>query len=309
MDGSAVGWRGYWVAAPTPFRRDAALDEDALRELLALYVSQGVHGILLNGTTGEWFSQTTAERRRVAEIGAEEAADALPVVVGCTSYTPAETIALAEHVASLGLAGACATPPPYVHPSPAEILHFFATVTDAVEIPWMVYNWPRGTAVDIDVETTIRLAQLERVVAIKDSTGDELKCANACAAVAGQVAFFGRFIHRLGLALYRELGGVGNIDGGGLGADFAVPYFEALWEGDLDEARRLSASYTALSTSLVRSDYSGRFASPTSQLKAAMRIVGQPGGYVRPPLLELEDPDALAGLQEALSAAGLAPAS
>ncbi len=301
----AAAWRGYWVAAPTPFRLDGKLDDEAMRAMYEMYVADGVHGVLVNGTTGEWFSQTPEERRRVAEIAVESVGRAVPVVIGCTTYTPAETIELARHAASIGADGACSTPPPYAHPSTEEIVHFYATITEAVDLPWMVYNWPRGTAVDIDVATCIRLAQLERVVAIKDSTGDELKCARACEAVSGDVAFFGRFIHRVGLAFYRELGGAGNIDGGGLGARYSVPYFEALWAGDLGEARELGARYAALSSSIVNPDYSGKFASPTAQLKAAMRLLAQPGGYVRPPLLELTDPEALRLLGDALADAGL----
>jgi 4-hydroxy-tetrahydrodipicolinate synthase len=300
-----VPWRGYWVAAPTAFGPGGELDEPAFRQALRLYLSQGVHGLLVNGTTGEWFAQSPAERRRVAEVAVSEVAGHVPVVIGCTSYTPAETIALAEHARVTGAAGAASTPPPYAHPSDTEVVAFFRAVTDAVDIPWMVYNWPRGTAVDIPVAICAELAALDRVVALKDSTGDELKCAAACEAVAGQIRFFGRFIHRLGLALWRELGGDGNIDGGGLGAPFAVPYFEALWRGDLDTARHLGAQYAHLAAQLVKPDYSGRFASPTAQLKAAMNLLGQPGAHVRPPLLDLTDPAALRGLAQALEAGGL----
>jgi 1-pyrroline-4-hydroxy-2-carboxylate deaminase len=300
-----VPWRGYWVAAPTAFGAGGELDEQAFRKVLSLYLSQGVHGLLVNGTTGEWFAQSPAERRRVAEVAVSEVAGQVPVVIGCTSYTPAETIGLAEHARSIGAAGAASTPPPYAHPSDAEVLAFFQTVTGAVDIPWMVYNWPRGTAVDLPVATCVALAALDRVVALKDSTGDELKCAAACEAVSGTIRFFGRFIHRLGLALWRELGGDGNIDGGGLGAPFAVPYFEALWRGDLDEARRLGAQYANLAAQLVSPDYSGRFASPTAQLKAAMNVLGQPGTHVRPPLLDLTDPGGLRRLSQALRAGGL----
>lgn len=307
MNRDSVAWKGYWVAAPTPFARDGTVDEPALRKLLRHYQREGVHGLLVNGTTGEWFSQSLQERKLVAEVAVEEVGSDLPVVVGCTSYTPNQTIELSRHVASIGAAGACATPPPYVHPAPDEVVAFFRAVTDAVPIPWMVYNWPRGTAVDIDVETVLRLAELGPVVALKDSTGDEVKCARACEAVVGQLRFFGRFIDRLGLAFYRELGGDGNIDGGGLGASYAVPYFEALWKGELESARALGARYVALSRLLVNSDYSGRFASPTAQLKAAMRLLGQPGGYVRPPLLELEDQVTLSRLRHALERAGLNP--
>lgn len=309
MNRSDVNWRGYWAAAPTPFGPDRALDEDAWRRLLRLYLAQGVHGVLVNGTTGEWFSQTPAERRRVAEVAMEELRGRIPVVVGCSSYTPDETIAHAEHLASIGADGALATPPPYAHPSQEEIYAFYRTVTEAVDIPWMVYNWPRGTAVDITVDTASRLADLDRVVAIKDSTGDELKCMATGEAVVDRVRVFGRFIHRRGMAFLLEVGGDGNIDGGGLGAGFAVPFYEHVWASDLPEARKFGSQYGDLVAQLVNSDYSSKFASPTAQLKAAMNILGQPGGFVRPPLLDLTDPARLLALEEALRNGGILAAS
>jgi 4-hydroxy-tetrahydrodipicolinate synthase len=305
VDRRTVDWRGYWPAAPTPFTALGAVDEAALRGVLRRYREQGVHGVLVNGTTGEWFSQTTAERRLVAELAVDELAGAMPVVVGCTAYTPAEVVALADHARSVGADGALATPPPYAHLTTEEIYHFYATVTTAVELPWMVYNWPRGVSVDIDTETAGRLADLPNVVAFKDSTGDELRAMVTAEAVVERVRTFGRFIHRRGMAFMLGVGGDGNIDGGGIGAPFAVPYYEAVWRGDLDQALAFSARYGAVSASLVNPDYSARFAHPTAQLKAAMTLLGQPGGRVRPPLLDLIDPARLEALAAALDSAGL----
>ena len=56
MDRDFIGWKGYWIAAPMPFTVQGVLDENALRSVLRLYHDQGVHGVLINGTTGEWFS-------------------------------------------------------------------------------------------------------------------------------------------------------------------------------------------------------------------------------------------------------------
>ena len=225
MDRDDVSWHGYWPAAPTPFTAEGALDEDAWRALLRLYVRQGVHGVLVNGSTGEWFSQSPAERRRVAEIAVAEVAGRVPVVVGVTAYTPAEAIGLARHAADTGAAGVLATPPPYVHPGAEEILGFFAEVSAATDLPFMVYNWPRGVTVDIGDHPDLvrRLADLPQVAAIKDSTGDWLRMLATVEAVADQVRVFGSFLHRRGLAVLLELGGDGNIDGGGLGAPFAGP--------------------------------------------------------------------------------------
>jgi len=66
MNRDTVDWRGYFAAVPTPFNEDGSLALDLLRELLDFYVEQGLHGVLVLGTTGEWFSQSTEERRLVA---------------------------------------------------------------------------------------------------------------------------------------------------------------------------------------------------------------------------------------------------
>ncbi|MCO7220595.1 dihydrodipicolinate synthase family protein [Klenkia sp. PcliD-1-E] len=307
MNRDDVDWWGYWAAAPTAFTADGELDEPAITATLQLYRDQGVHGVLVNGTTGEWFAQSPAERRRVAEVAvAALAGSGVPVVVGCNGYTPAETIGLAEHARSAGADGALTTPPPYVHPSDEEVLAFYRTVTEAVDLPWMVYNWPRGTAVDLPVAVLDQLADLDRVVAVKDSTGDEIKCLEGCEALVGRVRFFGRFVHPRGMAFLTGLGGDGNIDGGAVGAPFAAPFYDAVRAGDLDTARTRSKQYGALVAALVNSDYSAKFASPTAQVKAAMHVLGQPGGgHVRPPLLPLTDPARLGELEAALAGAGL----
>lgn len=301
----SIAWRGYWVAAPTPFSADGALDLEAWAALLELYIGQGVHGVLVNGTTGEWFSQSDAERTEVARAAVETVAGRMPVVIGVTAYTPGNAAALAEQAAGAGADGVLATPPPYVHPSDDEIVAYYEVIAKASAAPLMVYNWPRGTAVDMSVDLLARLAELDGVVAVKESTGDELKALESLERLGSSVRFFGRFIHRRGMAAIRELGGDGNIDGGGVGAPYAVPYFEALWADDLEAARRCSAAYERLVEALVNPDYSARFASPTAQLKAVMRLLGQPGGYVRPPLLELTDPVALAEIGRRLVAVGL----
>lgn len=309
-------WRGYWVAAPTPFTADGQLDEDALAEEIDLYVGHGVHGVLVNGTTGEWFSQDEAERGQVAAIAADTAAGRVPVVAGVTAYTPQEVVRLGRAAVKAGVDGVLMTPPPYVHPTRDEVVAFYERVVAGIGAPTMVYNWPRGAAIDLDVDTLARIADVEGVVAIKESTPDELKALKVLEAVGDRVRFFGRFIHRRGLAAIRELGGDGNIDGGGIGALFASAYFEALWADDLAAARLHSARYEAVVGVLVNEDYSARYASPTAQVKAVMRLLGQPGGHVRPPLLDLDDPEALShirsdlidvGLIEALAAVGQDP--
>lgn len=302
---STVDWWGYWPAAPTPFRQDGALDLDAWRNLVEVYVSQRVHGLLVNGTTGEWFAQTPTERAELARTAVAAVAGRVPVVVGVGAFTAAESADLARVAAEAGADGVLTTPPPYVHPSDDEIVEYYRRVGSATDLPLMIYNWPRGTAVDMSTDLLERLCADDRVVAIKESSGDEAKALDTTERLGDRVRVFNRFVYRRGLAALREIGGDGSIDGGGLGAPFAVPFYEAVWAGDWVAARRHADGYTALSGALVRKDYSGRFGSPTAQLKAAMRLLGQPGGWVREPLVDVTDADLLAGLATALQECGL----
>ena len=294
MDRDSVGWKGYWIAAPTPFSVTGVLDENALRGVLRVYRDHGVHGVLVNGTTGEWFSQTDAERRRVAEIAVEELAGKIPVVIGCTTFTPSQTIVLGLHARDIGADGILSTPPPYAAPTPREIVAFFTAISDGVDLPIMVYNWARGVAVEITGQVAVELAKIRNVVALKDSTTNRVQALTTLEKVGDRLRVFGGFIDRLGLSVLR-----------GLGAKFAVAFYEAFWRGEFAAAEDAADRYIALMTQLIRPDWSGAFGSPQAQIKACMNMLGQPGGYVRPPLLPIDDSRDLDALRRVLDEAGL----
>ena len=169
----------------------------------------------------------------------------------------------------------------------------------------MIYNWPRGVTIDLDIDVLLEIAQLPNVVSIKDSSPDEKKTIellNRLLENNSELSFFGRFIHASGMENLLNVGGDGNVDGGGLGAKFAVPYFEAIWDERIVEARKYSEAYEKLSNSLISSDYSGKFASPISQLKAAMRMTSVNAGFVRPPYQDVYDKQKLSAIRAALVA-------
>ena len=305
MDRNDVDWKGYWVAAPTPFARDGALDEGAWRLGLRHYHAMGVHGILVNGTTGEWFSQSDSERKRVAEIAVEELKGKMPVVIGCTTYTARQTIEFALHARSICADGVLSTPPPYAAPTGREIVAFFRTISDAVDLPMMVYNWARGTQVEITWDVAAELAKIDRIVALKDSTTNRLQAIRTLEEVGDKLRVFGGFANKLGYALLRTLGGDGSIDGGALAGRYAVAFYEAHWRNDVKAALAEAETYAAIMGQLINSDWSGRFGSPQSQIKAAMNMIGQPGGWPRPPLLPITDAPTLDALRSILAAGGL----
>jgi len=300
-----VNWQGYWPAAPTPFTADGAIDEPAWHGLLELYVAQGMHGILVNGTTGEWFSQTPEERQRLAALAVEIVRGRIPVLIGCTTFRVADTIDLAEHAADIGADGVLCTPPPYAVPTPDEVVAFYSMVARGIRLPLMVYNWPPGVNVDIDTETAVRLASIDRIVAIKDSTPNQEQLFRTLEATVDQVRFLGNFISQLGIFAVRDLGADGFIGAGALLGSLQPRFFESIWAGDLVTAREIARKNTHLMTQLSNPDWSGKYGAPQSQLKAAMNMMGQPGGHPRAPRLPIEDPAKLRAIRTALQSVGL----
>lgn len=305
MDRSSVDWRGYFPAAPTPFTVDGDVDFDAIGKLMGHYVAAGVHGVLINGSAGEWWAQSVDERHRVARTAIEAVDRRIPVIVGCTAFTARQAVELAQQAGADGADGVLFTPPPYAHPTQAEIVHHYRLIDAEVDTPMVAYNWPRGTAVEIELDTAAQIADLDHVVALKCSTHDTDLVLDCIEHLSDKVRIFAALISRRGLAILRSLGGDGYIDGGGIGAPFAVPFFESLWAGDVEAAARHATRWATLTRGWVEPDFGGRFGAPCAQLKAAMRLLGQPGGEVRQPLLPVTDEVALAELERLLRARGL----
>lgn len=307
----SLGWRGYWVASPTPFTVDGALDFVAMKELVEMYISQGIHGLVINGSTGEWCSQTYEERKALANAVVDQVEGRIPIVVGVSSYTAHDVIELARHAKAVKASGVMITPPPYYNLTENEIYNFYRVIETQVEIPIMVYNWPRGIGGDMSEDLLVRLGKLEQVVAIKESSGDEEKTIRVLRRLLEEnvdVKFFARFIHPKGSEYLQAIGGDGNIDGGGLGAQYAVNFYNAWWKQELDVMSMNSVAYADFVSQLMNPDYSGKFGSPISQIKACMRILGQPGGYVRPPLLDIFDNGILQQMAEILKSSAIRPA-
>ncbi len=151
---------GALAAAATPLRDGgAALDEDAFGPLADFLAGSGLDGLLALGTTGEGILLSSVERRRVAELFVEAAAGRLKVAVHCGAQTTADTVALAEHAAGLGVAGVAVIAPPYFALDEQALLeHFGAAAKACAPTPFYVYEFARtsGYAVPPHVVEALR---------------------------------------------------------------------------------------------------------------------------------------------------------
>jgi 4-hydroxy-tetrahydrodipicolinate synthase len=164
--------RGVYVVSITPFNEDGTVDYTGLRRNVDWWISQGVHGILPIGSTGEFASLEDSERYEVAATVVDAARGRVPVVVGASAETTSKTIALARHAKDIGAAGLLVLPSYFYRSTQEEIYQHFKMLSDAVSLPVIVYNNPRSAKVDILPETVKRLAQLPRIDYIKESSND-----------------------------------------------------------------------------------------------------------------------------------------
>ncbi len=167
----ARSFAGAGVALVTPFTREGALDEGALRRLVKRQVEGGIDLLVPCGTTGESVTLTAAEAERVVAITLE-ASGSKPVLAGAGSNDTRTAIERARAAAALGAHGILSVGPYYNKPTPEGFYRHFAAIADAVRVPVVVYNVPGRTGSNIDVKTLLRLAGHGNVAAVKEASGN-----------------------------------------------------------------------------------------------------------------------------------------
>ena len=163
--------KGSIVALITPFA-NGGIDEAALRKLVDWHVDQGTHGIVPVGTTGESPTLSHDEHKRVVQIVVEQVNGRVPVIAGAGSNNTAEAIDFTRHAQAAGADATLHVAGYYNRPNQEGLYQHFKAVHDASDIPIIVYNIPPRAVVNIEVDTMRRLAELPRIIGVKDATGD-----------------------------------------------------------------------------------------------------------------------------------------
>jgi len=156
----------------TPFGADGAVDEKALVRLVNWQIESGVNFLIPCGTTGEASTLSEAEWLRVVELTVETAAGRVAVVGGCTHNSTSEAVARAKKLAEVsGLTGILTANPYYNRPGQEGQYQHFRAVAEATKLPVLLYNIPGRTGVNLEPATVLRLAKIENVIGIKESSG------------------------------------------------------------------------------------------------------------------------------------------
>lgn len=164
-------FKGSIPALITPFK-DGALDEATFSRFVDWQISEGSHGLVPVGTTGESPTVSHDEHKRAVEICVETANKRVPVIAGAGSNSTAEAIELAKHGKSVGADAVLVVMPYYNKPTQEGLYRHFKAINDAVEIPIVLYNVPGRTVSDMQVDTMARCAKLKNVVGVKDATAN-----------------------------------------------------------------------------------------------------------------------------------------
>jgi 4-hydroxy-tetrahydrodipicolinate synthase len=164
-------FKGSLPALVTPFR-DGAVDFDTLKKLVDWHVAEGSSGLVPVGTTGESPTLSHEEHEQVVEAVVAAAAGRVPVIAGAGSNNTAEGIRLVRHAARVGAQAVLVVTPYYNKPTQAGLIAHYTALHEACDLPIIIYNIPGRSVVDMTPETMGRLAQLPRIVGVKDATGD-----------------------------------------------------------------------------------------------------------------------------------------
>jgi 4-hydroxy-tetrahydrodipicolinate synthase len=284
------------TAMITPFTADGELDLDGAARLAAYLVDeQGNDALVINGTTGESPTTTDTEKERLLRAVVEAVGDRAKVVAGVGTNDTRHTIELAIRAEKAGVHGLLVVTPYYNKPPQAGLLRHFTAVADATGLPVMLYDIPHRAGVPIATETLVRLAEHERIVAVKDAKGD-LTATSWVLSRSDLAIYSGDDALTLPLL---SIGGVGLVGTSThLSGALAKQMIEAYERGDVATARDLHRRLLPIFTGIFRTQ-------GTILVKAAMAARGLPAGPVRPPLVDATDAE-IEQLRQDCAAAGLA---
>jgi 4-hydroxy-tetrahydrodipicolinate synthase len=266
------------TAMITPMTPDGAVDYDGAAALARYLVGDMRNeGLVVNGTTGEAPTTTDEEKARLVTVVREAVGDRATVIAGVGTNDTHHTSELARAAEKAGADGILVVTPYYNKPPQAGLLRHFTSVADSCGLPMMVYDIPGRSGVEVATETLCRLAEHERIIAVKDAKGD-----------LGESSWV---LSRTDLAYYSgedkltlPLLSVGAVGVVGVPTHIFGPQTKemilAYEQGQVDKARALHLKLLPAFCGFFRTQ-------GVMMAKAALALLGLPSGPVRPPLVSV----------------------
>jgi 4-hydroxy-tetrahydrodipicolinate synthase len=279
-----VKFHGIYTPAITPLDREGNIDFDAFGAVLESLVAAGVHGIVVGGTTGEYYAHSTEERLATMRRAKAVVGLRLPLVGGTGAIRTEDSIAYAEAAREIGFDAILVSTPPYALPTEHENATHALRVERAAGLPVMLYNYPGRTGAGMGREFLDRVGVRPNICAIKESSGD-----------VARIHLLARDYPHLQMACGMDDQALEFFAWGArswvcAASNFAPQEHLALWracvvDGDFTLGRRIMSAMLPLMTELERG---GKF---VQSIKYGMELAGLPGGLPRAPLRPLNDDD------------------
>ncbi len=287
------------TAMITPFDERGAVNYKAAAGLARYLVEHGSTGLVVSGTTGESPTLTTEEKLTLFRTVVKAVEGKAAVIAGTGSNCTAAAVSLTREAAQAGVDAILLVTPYYNKPTQEGLYRHFRVIAEETDLPVMLYNVPGRTGVNMTVETVLRLAEIENIVALKEAGGSLEQAAEICAkAPPGYSVYSGDD------ALTLPMLSVGAVGAVSVASHLVGPQIAAMIDffkqGRVTEAARLHLALLPLFRGLF-------MAANPIPVKAALNLIGIDAGSPRLPLLPLEG-EALAGLKELLRIRELASA-
>lgn len=284
------------TAMVTPFTADGSVDYDRAQTLAAYLVeTQRNDGLVVSGTTGESPTTSDAEKERLLRAVVEAVGDRATVVAGVGTYDTRHSVELARTAERAGAHGLLVVTPYYSKPPQEGLYRHFTTVADATGLPVMLYDIPGRSGVPLQTTTLVRLAQHERIRAVKDAKGDLFAAAQV--ALSTDLAFYSGE-DALNLAwLAHGAAGYVSVVGHVVGAELAR-MTAAYRAGEVAEAGNIYQRLVPVIDGIMNR------AGGAIMVKAALALTGQPVGPLRLPLVSADE-EQIAELRACLVAGGV----
>ncbi len=301
--------RGIWAAALTPFRDDLAIDEAGFRRNIRHWLHDlGIEGLFIAGKQGEFFSMSVAERKRTFEIAVEESREKGAAIMSCSDQNMDTVIELAHHAQSIGADYIVVHAPVlhFVQDRDETLYQYYKTITDQVDIGIAMWSHPDSGYL-MSPQLCNRIADLDNIVAIKYSVPREMYAElthlagdKILVSSASEEEWFDNIVE-LNWQLYLCSSPPYLLQ---TSADQRMrEYTELAMAGEVGRARTLRDSLDPVRQALKSTRPGGK---PQAHQKYWQELLGQAGGPVRAPLLQLSDAEK-AATQAAFEACGLKP--
>lgn len=301
MNKNDVKWSGILAVPVIPFDEEGNIKERALINFVGVLVKDGAHGIIINGHNSESWATTRAEKKHLCKLVVDSFSEKVPIIAGVEGVTPKEIIEGCNDAKEAGAEGVMITPPHYVATATdKEVIKRYEIISSEIDLPIMLYNNPRRTQIRLYPELLDQLADIEKVVALKEAILDIQEITTVIDKIGDKVRVFCDAIVMLPSVLVGSQGVICTGPMEFLGKDF-VEYWENLKKGNINEkVINIHKKIIKIGKLIMP----GSYGTHPATFKAALNILGKEVGFPRLPVLPVEK-KYLPSLREDLRKIGL----